>query len=68
MMWTFELKPCVSAVKLNAERAADDLYIYIYTIVACAFKDEIEGKNFFHGFSKINYKLFTYSEVGVIAL
>ena len=24
--------------------------------------------NFFHGFSKINYKLFTYSEVGVIAL
>ena len=42
MMWTFELKPCVSAVKLNAERAADDfhlnahatiVYIYIYTII-----------------------------------
>ena len=46
MMWTFELKPCVSAVKLNAERAADDfhlnahativyiyIYIYIYTII-----------------------------------
>ena len=41
MLWTFELKPCVSAVKLNAERAADDfhlnahatiVYIYIYII------------------------------------
>ena len=40
MMWTFELKPCVSAVKLNAERAADDFHlnayatiVYIYTII-----------------------------------
>ena len=39
MLWTFELKPCVSAVKLNAERAVDEfllnahatiVYIYIY--------------------------------------
>ena len=27
MLWTFELKPCVSAVKLNAERAVDDFLL-----------------------------------------
>ena len=43
MLWTFELKPCVSPVKLNAVRAADDFllnahativyYIYIYIYI-----------------------------------
>ena len=39
MLWTFELKPCVSAVKLNAERAADVFLlnahatiVYIYIV------------------------------------
>ena len=44
MLWIFELKPCVSAVKLNAERAADDFHlnahatiVYIYIL----FSDEV---------------------------
>ena len=54
MMWTFELKPCVSAVKLNAERAADDfhlnahativyIYIYIYTIIGRSLVNICKG-------------------------
>ena len=52
MLWTFELKPCVSAVKLNAERAADDfhlnahatiVYIYIYTIIGRSLVNICKG-------------------------
>ena len=41
MLWTFALEACVSAVKFNAKRAADDfllnahatiVYIYIYLL------------------------------------
>ena len=56
MLWTFELNPCVSAVKLNAERAADDfhlnahativyiyIYIYIYTIIGRSLVNICKG-------------------------
>ena len=54
MLWTFELKPCVSAVKLNAERATDDfllnahativyIYIYIYTIIGQSLVNICKG-------------------------
>ena len=33
MLWTFELKPCVSAVKLNAERAADDFLLNAHATI-----------------------------------
>ena len=49
-MWTFELKPCVSAVKLNAERAADDFHlnahatiVYIYTIIGRSLVNICKG-------------------------
>ena len=34
MLWTFELKPCVSAVKLNAERAADAHATVVYILLS----------------------------------
>ena len=50
MLWTFELKPCVSAVKLNAERAADDFLlnahatiVYIYTIIGQSLVNICKG-------------------------
>ena len=54
MLWTSELKPCVSAVKFNAERAADDfllnahativyIYIYIYTIIGRSLVNICKG-------------------------
>ena len=50
MLWTFELKPCVSAAKLNAERAADDFLlkahatiVYIYTIIGRSLVNICKG-------------------------
>ena len=47
MLWTFELKPCVSAVKLNAERAADDFHLnahatIVYILGGCPFHGRVE--------------------------
>ena len=33
MLWTFELKPCVSPVKLNAVRAADDFLLNAHATI-----------------------------------
>ena len=33
MLWTFALKPCVSAVKLNAERASDDFLLNAHATI-----------------------------------
>ena len=78
MLWTFELKLCVSAVKLNAERAADDfhlnahatiVYIYIYIhIYIYIYTDENEAVNtckdilVIREFLRFNYELSTLTE------
>ena len=41
MMWTFELKPCVSAVKLNAERAADDFHLNAHATIVYTSKEPV---------------------------
>ena len=41
MLWTFEPKPCVSAVKLNAELAADD-----FRNIVSTFRTKYEFEDF----------------------
>ena len=47
MLWTFELKYCVSAVKLNAERAVllnvHATIVYIYTIIGQSLVNICKG-------------------------
>ena len=41
MLWTFALKPCVSAVKLNAERASDDFLLNAHTTIVNTSKEPV---------------------------